>query len=141
MVRIQTPFSRSASLTLNKDLKLKRMTNHSGWNQRTLLLLYKINCLQRKSLKTSIWWSLFFYKFLCLGLHQYFVGNVLISRLFFLKNPDLITLKCIQFIIAPCYDHVISFFWMTSFVLLFYLTIVLFKNIFLVYHFNNGFVS
>lgn len=30
MVRVQTPFSRSAGLTINKDLKLKRMANHSG---------------------------------------------------------------------------------------------------------------
>lgn len=28
MVRVETPFSRSAGLTLNKDLK--RMTHHSG---------------------------------------------------------------------------------------------------------------
>lgn len=133
MVRVETPFSRSAGLTDNKDLK--RMTNHSGLGlepaHTIIIVQYQLLHIStaprtRKVLKNINPVEPFYYKFLCLGLHQYFVRNVLITTLYFLKNPDLITLKYIQFIEAPCYDHVISFFWLTSFVLLYYLTMVLF---------------
>lgn len=80
MVRVQTPFSRSAGLTLNKDLKLKRMTNHSGLGLKPAhtIIIVQNQLLTKKVLENINLVEPFFYKFLCLGLHQYFIGNVLI---------------------------------------------------------------